>query len=71
MKKNLSAFILAACLLTTGCEAFSKAFAVKDIDKPENKWDGSGYKRSMGVGTGIDPQAREIERRLGYSNEGA
>lgn len=71
MKKKLSALILATCLFMTGCGAFSKAFAGKDIDKPDNKWDGSGYKRSMGVGTGIDPQAREIERRLGYSNEGA
>lgn len=66
MKNIVASLVLAVCLLLTGCEAFTKAFSTNTTNT--TSWDGS-FKRTIGVGTGIDPQAREIENRLGYKPE--
>ncbi len=68
MKKSLLCLIL-SCTLFVGCEAFTKAFSPSN-EPVRTKWDGTDYERSVGVGTGVDPQAREIESRLGYKNNG-
>ena len=68
MKITELRFLLLICLLFSGCEGFTKAFQSQDT--LTTQWNGSGIQRSVGVGTGIDPQAREIEGRLGYRNTG-
>jgi len=69
MKKICFIVLLVGSISFTGCEALSKSFLVNSTEKSVNDWDGSGYQRSKAVGTGIDPQAREIEKRLGYFPE--
>lgn len=68
MKKSFACLAL-SCFLFVGCESFTKAFSPSD-EPVTTKWDGTDYKRSVGVGTGVDQQAREIESRLGYKNNG-
>lgn len=64
-------FFFAAAILCTlglaGCESMSKPFFEGESGSLPNRWDGSGYKRTERIGTGIDPEARDIEKRLGYS----
>ncbi|MDB4413533.1 hypothetical protein OAF56_04870 [Pirellulaceae bacterium] len=65
MKKLIIvAAALFICMPCTGCQAWRDAFAPKG-SSPVHKWD-SNFKRSQGVGTGVDPMAQDIESRLGY-----
>ena len=69
MKKICASLTLAGMIFLSGCNWLPTGFSTNDMEKPKNNWDGSGFKRMMAVGTGIDPQAREIEKRLGYTPE--
>ena len=69
MKNNCIKLILLGCVLFAGCGQFSKVFSNRNPDGSAGAWGNSGHARSVGVGTGIDPQAREIEKRLGYESE--
>lgn len=64
MKKLSIAVALIICLGFTGCQVWREAFAPAG-SSAVHKWD-SNFKRSQGVGTGVDPMAQDIESRLGY-----
>lgn len=50
-----------------GCQMFQQTTAPVEVDGVQADWKPE-YKRSRRAGTGIDPQARDIEDRLGYDS---
>jgi hypothetical protein len=61
-----SLFLLSLC----GCKAF-KTTGSPGAQLPVPQAEGTTYKRSLGIGTGIDPQAKAIEGNLGYKQAGS
>ena len=66
--------ILLVCSLTTGCnilkpnsEKMFESGHQNELRDEENVWNPITHPRDRSFsGTGIDPQARDIEKRLGY-----
>ena len=69
MKKNNIAVLVLFFLWLSGCSTFNKAFLPKEEGSVPQS-DGTTYKRSIEIGTGIDPQAKAIEGNLGYKQAG-
>lgn len=70
MKKRFLLPCLVICLTCSGCALFERTMGRREgVPDKQAVWDGEGYKRTVGIGTGVDPQAQEIERRLGYRPE--
>ena len=69
MKRIITILVL-SCVLMSGCHLFPNFRGGEEVVDEETPKSNSGdplrYSRQRRIGTGVDAQARDIERRLGY-----
>ena len=67
MMRRIYLAVVVSIFLFTGCKAFRpQAESMQGGKLSDSAWETSTYQRDHSLlGTGLEPQAREIERRLG------